>query len=101
MASKLAMDVYNDPRHKRIKAILKARNPFCARCRSLGLGDVWADDLDHIRPLSRGGKPFDIRNCQLLCRAHHRSKTARENSGRKRATPLTDERGRPLPPSCP
>ena len=99
MASKAAAKVYNDKRHKRIKRILRARNPYCARCESLGIPEVWGDHLDHIVPLKDGGSPFDLRNAQLLCEKHHRIKTARENSGKKRAIPLTDERGYPLPPS--
>jgi len=46
------------------------------RCQRLG------DELDHIEPLDRGGAEYDQANIQLLCREHHRLKTATENAAR-------------------
>ena len=35
--------------------------------------------MDHIRPLRRGGAPYDPDNLQVLCRACHIEKTRVEN----------------------
>ncbi len=52
---------------------------ICAAC---GLyDDDW--EADHIRPRVDGGS-VTLDNVQTLCRIHHRHKTARENSARKR-----------------
>ena len=36
--------------------------------------------VDHIKPVSAGGHPFDESNLQTLCRRCHEEKTAKENS---------------------
>ena len=53
----------------------------CAAC-----GD-YGNEVDHIKPLERGGAPFDETNLQALCRGCHISKTRREAEAAGRATP--------------
>ena len=33
-------------------------------------------ELDHIRPLAKGGRLMDVQGVQGLCEFHHRKKTA-------------------------
>ena len=49
------------------------------RCRACGLARP-PYEVDHIRPLHRGGAVYDPGNLQLLCRGCHIGKTARENT---------------------
>ncbi len=46
------------------------------RCRECG---AYGNEVDHIRPLHKGGDPWDSDNLQTLCRSCHIAKTAREN----------------------
>lgn len=52
------------------------------RCRTCG---AYANEVDHIVPLARGGAPYDLANLQSLCRTHHAAKSWTE-TGRR---PLT------------
>ena len=36
-------------------------------------------EVDHVRPLYRGGAPWALSNLQTLCRRCHIAKTAAEN----------------------
>ena len=45
----------------------------CVKCQKAGRLEV-----DHIRPLSRKGDPWDLRNLQTLCRGCHIAKTKGE-----------------------
>ena len=47
------------------------------RCRACGAAGRL--ECDHIKPLHRGGGPFDLENLQTLCRACHVAKTGGEN----------------------
>lgn len=47
----------------------------CVKCGKRGRLEV-----DHIKPLWQGSKPFDPANCQSLCRSCHISKTRLENT---------------------
>ena len=58
---------------------LWAANPRQRRCGRYG------NQVDHIRPLDRGGDPWAAANLQSLCRGCHRKKTANEN--RRQLTP--------------
>ena len=55
--------------------ILEAAGWRCRKC------DGYANEVDHIRPLHRGGAEYDPDNLQALCRACHAEKTRRENGG--------------------
>ena len=47
------------------------------RCRSCGKAGRL--EADHIKPLHKGGRPYDPANLQTLCRTCHIRKTADEN----------------------
>jgi 5-methylcytosine-specific restriction enzyme A len=51
-------------------------SPLCVRCEERGW-TVPATEVDHIRPLARGGT-HDVENLQSLCKSCHSRKTARE-----------------------
>ncbi|MCE2494035.1 MAG: HNH endonuclease [Alphaproteobacteria bacterium] len=46
------------------------------RCRACG---AYGNEVDHVRPLHKGGDPWEPANLQTLCRSCHIAKTAREN----------------------
>ena len=55
------------------KQVLDAANWRCRVCGG------FANEVDHVRPLHRGGARYDKHNLQVLCRSHHMAKTAKEN----------------------
>lgn len=55
------------------------------RCRACGRAGRL--ECDHVRPLERGGDPYDITNLQTLCRSCHIAKTRREAEEAGRAVP--------------
>lgn len=55
-------------------------NPLCVRCEASGIV-VPATIVDHIVPLTQGGKRLDESNVQSLCKTHHDLKTACEDGG--------------------
>ena len=64
------------------RRILGAANWRCASC------GHYANEVDHVIPLHRGGDPWDAENLQALCGGRggcHARKTAREN--RREPTP--------------
>ena len=61
------------------RKILDSANWRCAVCGG------YANEVDHIRPLHRGGDPWARTNLQAICRAHHIAKTRAEM--RRSATP--------------
>lgn len=53
------------------------------RCEACGArGDL---EVDHKRPMARGGAAYDPANLQALCRPCHIAKTAQENRERRGA----------------
>lgn len=56
------------------------QSPLCQAegCRSI------ATEVDHIRPISKGGHRTDLSNLQSLCRSCHSKKTFKENKGFKK-----------------
>ena len=54
--------------------VLNSANWQCAEC------GRYANQLDHIVPLSKGGAPWALTNLQPLCKEHHRRKTQGEKS---------------------
>lgn len=57
-----------------LRAKMFARDPLCAHCRLQGRTRKW-DELDHIKPLHKGGTD-DEHNLQGLCYECHGIKTA-------------------------
>ena len=55
------------------RAVLDGAGWRCAVCGRYG------NQVDHIRPLHRGGDAWRLDNLQVLCRHHHVEKTRREN----------------------
>lgn len=64
----------NRRRWERVRRkVLDAAGWRCAACGRYG------NQVDHIRPLHKGGHPWDENNLQALCRSHHVQKTRKEN----------------------
>lgn len=60
-------------RWKRLRLkVLRRASWRCAKCGG------YANQVDHIEPLSRGGDPWDESNLQVLCKRDHAEKTATE-----------------------
>ena len=75
--------VYNTQRWRRVRAAFLARNPLCCDC--LERGDrVPATEVDHVIPLSEGGRPYAFDNLAARCKSCHSRKTAREVNARRR-----------------
>ena len=61
-------------RWARVRRVVLNRDGWrCRRCLRYG------NQCDHVRPLDRGGDPWDPANLQTLCRTCHVAKTAAEN----------------------
>jgi len=65
--------------HQQWRKMILMRHPICdhAGCYQR------ATEADHIVPISKGGKRFDLDNGQGLCHKHHSEKTWRENHNAK------------------
>ena len=64
----------NRRRWERVRRqVLDAAVWRCAKCGRYG------NQVDHIRPLHRGGDAWSLDNLQVLCRRHHVEKTQQEN----------------------
>ena len=81
---------------KRLRKRILAANPLCVYCKREGVNEK-ATDVDHIVPLSMGGRRFDPANLQPLCSRCNSIKAVGERSGRAKEPPRTDERGYPNP----
>ena len=66
-----------------------SNNPLCRSCELFGTIEL-ACEVDHIKPLAKGGEPADVNNLQSLCRPCHVRKTANDNH-------YTTGRGRRMP----
>lgn len=58
---------------RKLRKLYLAKHPMCEHCRVLP-----ACDVDHIKPLSDGGKRLSEDNLQALCRGCHVKKTWKE-----------------------
>ena len=63
------------------RAVLDAANWRCAIC------GRYANEVDHVVALRRGGVPYDPSNLQAICKTDHILKTAGEN---RKADPARD-----------
>jgi 5-methylcytosine-specific restriction protein A len=75
--------LYNTSRWQKLRDRYAQHQPLCEHCLKAGLS-VLGDEVDHIREIEDGGDPWGWDNLQHLCTAHHRAKTAREASKRRR-----------------
>ena len=66
----------------RIRAKWLREHPMCCKCQEEGALGIVATELDHVIPLSQGGRD-DESNYQSLCYSHHKAKTAEEAKARK------------------
>ena len=55
------------------RKVLDAANWQCAKC------NKYANEVDHVQPLEKGGDAWDEANLQCLCKSCHIEKTSREN----------------------
>jgi 5-methylcytosine-specific restriction endonuclease McrA len=55
---------------RRVRAEQLEAEPWCADCRASGIARP-ATVVHHIRPVSRGGAPYDPANLMSLCTEHH------------------------------
>lgn len=88
----------NGHRRRTIRARLMASTDRCALCggeidKSLKTPDPMSPEVDEIIPVSLGGDPLDIKNCQLvhrICNQRKGNKLYADVSGRQQvpATPI-------------
>ena len=86
----------NGSRRRAIRARLLATQDVCALCgrtidKSLRTPHPMSAEVDEIIPVSKGGDPLDIRNCQLV----HRVCNQRKGNGRKRFASVHKASGLP------
>lgn len=71
-------------RLQRIRQQQLAANPLCEHCKAKGIITL-AKEVDHIKPLSKGGTDTPD-NRQNLCVACHKAKTRRDMGYRDKPT---------------
>ena len=65
-------------RWKRVRRAAIERDGY--RCRACGKA-AGRFEVDHLVPIAAGGAPFDLENCQTLCRPCHFDKTTLDRGG--------------------
>lgn len=94
---------YNTARWQRLRERKLSRDPLCQceRCEVLD-ENVLADEVDHIKPIERGGEPFAWDNLRSMAQAHHSAKTYHVDQRGKASVPIKGadpETGLPLDPN--
>lgn len=87
--AKKAASIYQTPEFKAWRAAVVERaggrceaiNPDGKRCRKAA--PYHRMFADHVREIKDGGAPFDVRNGQCLCGAHHTAKTMEARAQRR------------------
>ena len=75
MAGRVARGIYRTRAWWSVRYRVMKRDGFrCVLCNKAGRLEV-----DHIRPVARGGAPFDPENLRTVCRGCHIGITARLN----------------------
>ena len=75
MAGRAARGVYSSRAWAIVRYRVLERDGWrCVRCGKAGRLEV-----DHIREIAKGGKPFDPENLRTLCRGCHIGITAKQN----------------------
>jgi len=80
---------YTSFKWRQTRAQYLAAHPLCIICLAIGMKTP-AVDLDHIRPIRRGGSPYDPANLQSLCKTHHSQKTIGRDGGGGRKSQTRD-----------
>jgi len=71
--------IYDSSRWRyQLRPMKLRKTPFCEYCMIL----TEAKEVDHIKPISEGGDPFDLDNLQSLCVSCHARKSAKEGQVR-------------------
>jgi 5-methylcytosine-specific restriction enzyme A len=65
-----------------------ARDPICKVC-----DERLSTEVDHIKPLSQGGDPWNLEGLQGICSSCHHAKTARDNAQAASRVPPTRGEG--------
>ena len=65
--------VYNTPRWRAIRDLVRQRDPICKRCNCEP-----THTIDHIIPIRNGGDAWDMSNMQGLCKRCNISKTSKQ-----------------------
>lgn len=70
-----AVKLYHSAKWLRTREKVLARDPICKVC-----DDALSTQVDHIKPLSQGGDPWDIDGLQGICVPCHARKSGRESA---------------------
>ena len=74
---------YNSKRWRSLRNYFIQMNPLCVQCERDGTVTA-AQVVDHIKPITMGGSPVDIKNLQSLCTHHHAKKSGRESAEKRK-----------------
>ena len=72
--------IYSSLRWHKVRRIALSREPLCIACQMVGVVSA-SIEVDHIIPLTDGGKPYCASNHQALCKSCHSKKTRKEQAG--------------------
>lgn len=64
---------YHTTRWRKLRQIVLNANPLCVICKSKGI-TKFADTVDHINPVSKGGDFWAMNNLQSTCKPCNLSK---------------------------
>jgi len=73
--------IYNARWRKLREYVLRRDNGLCQMCRTEGK-ITSGNEVDHIKPLSQGGEPYNPDNLAVICTRHHRLKSQAESMGK-------------------
>ena len=74
---------YNSKRWRSLRKFFIKKNPICVTCKRNN-EIVSAKIVDHVKPISQGGSPIDLKNLQSLCEKCHNRKSAIEGHERRK-----------------
>ena len=70
---------YNSKRWRSLRNYFIQMHPLCIQCKREGIINA-ASVVDHVKPITMGGSPVDVKNLQSLCEYHHNQKSGREGA---------------------
>lgn len=74
---KVKGNFYTSKLWRDLREVHLSMNPLCKHCEQEGKVKE-GNWVDHILPISKGGKPLDPNNLQTLCQRHNAIKTAKD-----------------------